>query len=110
MIGAAQPPGSPREACGHLEEAVLLASGPLPPNMGRQNGGLVGWGESEATSGFHATLELQLPACPAELLFTIHTGPTGAAGLRLTLAISRGMQVYKHIPGILQAVLSVCGF
>ena len=64
MIGAAWPPGSRREACGHLEAAVLLASGPLPPNMGRQNGGLVvGAGESEATYGFHATLELQLPGC-----------------------------------------------
>lgn len=45
--------------------------------------------------------ELQLPACPAELLFTTHTGPTGAAGLKLTLAISGGLQVFKHIPGIL---------
>ena len=64
MMGAAWPPGSRREACGHLELAVLLASGPLPPNMGRQNGGLmVGAGESEATYGFHATLELQLPGC-----------------------------------------------
>lgn len=44
MMGAARPPGSPREACGDLEAAVLLASGPLPPNMVRQNGGFVGGG------------------------------------------------------------------